>query len=76
MHIKSLKQALNHGLRFKKIHRIIAFNQGAWLKPYIDMNTKLRKVASNDFEKDFYELINMLCSERQWKMLENTETLN
>ena len=58
MHIKSLKQALNHGLKFKKIHRIIAFNQEAWLKPYIDMNTELRKVASNDFEKDFYELIN------------------
>ena len=58
VHIKSLKQALNHGLKFKKVHRIIEFNQKAWLKPYIDMNTKLRKAAGNDFEKDFYKLMN------------------
>ena len=58
MHIKSLKQALNHGLKFKKVHIIIEFNQKAWLKPYIDMNTELRKVASNDFERDFYKLMN------------------
>ena len=53
VHIKSLKQALNHRLKFKKVHRIIEFNQKAWLKPYIDMNTELRKVAGNDFEKNF-----------------------
>ena len=58
VHINSLKQALNHGLKLKKIHSIIEFNQEAWLKPYIDMNTELRKVASNDFEKDFYKLMN------------------
>ena len=58
VHIKSLKQALNHGLKFNKVHRIIEFNQKAWFKPYIDMNTKLRKVASNDFEKEFYKLMN------------------
>ena len=58
LHIKSLKQALNHGLKFKKVHRIIEFNQEAWLKPYIDMKTELRKVASNDFEKDFHKLMN------------------
>ena len=58
VHIKSLKQALNHGLKFKKVHRIIEFNPEAWLKPYIDMNTQLRKVASNDFEKDLYKLMN------------------
>ena len=53
MHIKVLKQALNHGLVLKKVHRVIQFNQKKWLKPYIDMNTKLRKEAKNDFEKDF-----------------------
>ena len=58
VHIKSLKQALNHGLKLERVHRIIEFNQKAWLKPYIDMNTELRKVASNDFEKDFYKLMN------------------
>ena len=57
-HINSLKQALNHGLKLKKIHRIIEFNQEAWLKPYIDMNTKLRKLTSNDFQKDFFKLMN------------------
>ena len=45
VHIKSLKPALNHGLKFKKVPRIIEFNQKAWLKPYIDMNTELRKLA-------------------------------
>ena len=49
-HINSLKQALNHGLKSKKIHRIIEFNQEAWLEPYIDMNTELRKLAPNDFQ--------------------------
>ena len=58
VHIKSLKQALNHRLKLKKIHRIIEFNQEAWLKPYIDMNTELRKLARNDFEKDLFELMN------------------
>ena len=51
VHIKSLKQALNHGLKLKKVHRIIEFNQKAWLKPYIDMNTKLRKLAKMILKK-------------------------
>ena len=58
VHIKSLKQALNHGLRLKKVHRIIEFNQEAWLKPYIDMDTELRKLSKNDSEKDFFKLMN------------------
>ena len=58
LHINSLKQALNHELKLKKIHRIIEFMQEAWLKPYIDMNTELRKLARNDFEKDLFKLMN------------------
>ena len=42
IHIRNLKQALNHGLVLKKVHRVIKFNQNAWLKPYIDMNTDLK----------------------------------
>ena len=57
-HINTLIQALNHGLKFKKIHRVVEFNQEAWLKPYIDMNTKLRKLVKNDFEKDLFKLMN------------------
>ena len=52
VHVSTLKQALNHGLKLKKIHRAIEFKQKAWLKPYIDMNTELRKLARNNFEKD------------------------
>ena len=43
IHIRALKQALNHGLKLKKVHRIIQFKQKAWLKTYINMNTELRK---------------------------------
>ena len=41
--IRNLKKALNYGLVFKKVHRMIKFNQNAWLKPYNDMNTDLKK---------------------------------
>ena len=40
------------------MHKVIQFNQKAWLKDYIDMNTELRKPAKDDFEKDFFKLIN------------------
>ena len=58
VHIRALKQALNHGLKLKKFHKVIRFYQEAWLKPYIDMNTELRKKAKNNFEKDFFKLMN------------------
>ena len=58
IHIKNLKQELNHGLILKKVHRVIKFNEKAWLKPYIKMNTKLRQKAKNNFEKDFFKLMN------------------
>ena len=58
VHISVLKQALDHGLKLRKVHRVIEFNQKAWLKEYIDVNTELRKKASNDFEKYFFKLMN------------------
>ena len=54
IHIRNLKQALNHGLVLKKVHRVIKFNQNAWLKPYIDMNTDLRKKSKKWFWKRFF----------------------
>ena len=51
VHIRSLKQVLDHGLILKKVHRVIQFNQEAWLKEYIDMNTKLRKQAKMILKK-------------------------
>ena len=58
LHIRNLKQALNHRLILKKVHKVIKFNQDAWLKPYIGMNTGLRKKAKNDFKKDSFKLMN------------------
>ena len=57
-HISSLKQALNHGLILKKVHRVIKFNQSACLKEYIDINTEYSLNAKNDFQKDFFKLMN------------------
>ena len=56
--IQALKQALLYGLELKKAHRVISFRQEAWLKPYIDKNTRLRKDAKNKFEKDSFKLMN------------------
>ena len=58
MHIKRLKQATNHELVLKEVHRVVKFNQKIWLKPYIDMNTELRKNVKNKFEKYFFKLMN------------------
>ena len=58
IHIRDLDQALKHGLVLEHIHRAIEFKQSAWMKEYIDFNTKLRTAAANHFEKDFYKLMN------------------
>ena len=56
--INVLKQALGHGLKLRKVHRVIEFEQEAWLKKYIDFNTDLQTKATNEFEKDFFKLMN------------------
>ena len=58
IHIQALNQVLQHRLRLHGIHRVIEFDQSPWLKTYIDFNTQLRMAATNDFEKDFFKLMN------------------
>ena len=58
VHINVLKQALGHGLKLMKVHQVIEFDQEECLKEYINLNTELRKNAANDFEKDFFKLMN------------------
>ena len=58
IHVRNLKQALNHGLILKKVYRVITFNEKAWLKSYIDMNTKLKQTTKINFEKDYFKLMN------------------
>ena len=58
IHIRALAQALTHVLIPDRIHRAIKFDQSALMKPYIDFNTQLRTKAKNDFEKDFFKLMN------------------
>ena len=58
INIRALEQALAHGLVLERIHTAIEFKQSAWMKEYIDFNTKLKTAATNDFEKDFCKLMN------------------
>ena len=57
-HMNNLKFYLKHGMKLKKIHKILQFNQSHWLKPYIDLNTQLRQEADNKFEEGFAKLMN------------------
>ena len=58
IHIRALERALKHGLVLERIHSAIEFKQSAWMKEYIDFNSKLRTAATTDFEKDLYKLMN------------------
>ena len=61
VHLRTLQFYFKHGLKLKKIHRAIKFEQKEILKPYIEFNTEKRKNARNDFERDVYNLLNNAC---------------
>ena len=56
--LKTLKLYISLGLKVTKIHRALSFTQASWMKPHIEKNTQMRTKASNEYEKDFYKLMN------------------
>ena len=58
VHYRMLKFYVKHGMIVEKVHEVISFKQRSWLKPYIDFNTNKRNKVDNEFEKDFYKLLN------------------
>ena len=79
IHIRKLRESLNHGLILKRVHRVIKVNQKACLKPYIDINIKLRQKAKNNFEKDYFKLISnavFVQTIKLWTKWDNIEMLN
>ena len=58
LHYRNLQLYLSLGMKLKKIHRILEFNEAPWMEPYIQMNTEFRKKSKSAFEKDFYKLMN------------------
>ena len=70
VHYRMLKFYIRHGMIVDKVHNIISFKQSRWLEKYINFNTQKRNQAKNDFEKDFYKLLNNAFMVRRWKMFE------
>ena len=58
VHYRMLKFYIRHGMIVDRVHNIISFKQSRWPEKYINFNTQKRNKAKNDFEKDFYKLLN------------------
>ena len=58
VHYRNLQFYLKQGMKLKRVHRVLEFEQECWMEPYIRMNTEFRKNAKSNFEKNFYKLMN------------------
>ena len=58
LHYKNLQLYLSLGLKLKKVHRVLEFDQSSWLGQYNNFNTQRRMNAKNALEKDFLKLMN------------------
>ena len=76
IHIRNSKQAINHGLALKTVHRVIKFNQNTWRKLYIAINTDLEKKKKMILQKTLLSWWSMQSFKKLWKMWENIEMLN
>ena len=70
-HYRNLKFYVNQGLKVRKLHLVIQFRQSKWLADYISKNTIMRKQATIDFEKNFYNLISNPCFGKTMENLRN-----
>ena len=76
IHYRTLMLCLDLGMKLKKIHNGIKFEEKDWMKSYIDKNTRLRTLATNDFEKDFLNSETIVFLEKHQKMKQKDVPLN
>lgn len=68
VHYRNLQFYPNQGMKLKKVQRVLQFDQECWMEPYNRMNTEFQKQAKNNFEENFYNLMNNSVLGKQWKM--------
>jgi hypothetical protein len=76
VHYKNLQCYINKGLKVTKIHKVMSFNQFAWMKPYIEFNSLQRSKATNDFEKDFYKTMEDVRNRMEGRIAYNMKDKN